>query len=672
MNLSGQATPPAGATGVVAVAAGGWHSLALRNIGVVVGWGQNGAGQATPPAVTGVVAIAGGGYHSLAVRSNGTVVGWGLNGSGQATAPAAATGVVAVAAGGYHSLALRSDGSVVAWGTNDYGQATPPPEATGVVAIAAGFYHSLALRSDGTVVGWGSNGSGQTNCPAGLTGVVAIAAGYQHSLALKSDGTVIGWGDDTYGQMNPPLGLGAVVTIAAGRYHSLTMSCAGGVPAVASATWTNANVSGNWSEASSWKPVGIPDYGASVIFGTAGVTAMVDNVSRTVGRIGFHRSGDFFVSASGGANLTITNGITVVSNVASDFTHTVSAPVLLGGSNTWSIIGNGILRVSGPVSGAHPIIKTGSGTLVFSGTNVFSGATIISNGTLAVTGAGLITNTASIDIASGARLDVSGRAGGNMTLVSGQTLKGGGTVQGNLVLADGAVLSPRGGSVGTLSFLNDLAVSNAAVLQYELGTNGDLTAVSSNLTLGGTLNITDTGGLDLGSYTLFTYGGVLSYNGLAIGNTPAGYAYSIDTGTVGQVRLNVSLPLSTFAQWQTAYFSSTSNPAAGSEADPDGDGMSNTDEFLAGTNPTNSLSGLRIISIVPRDNDVVIVWTTVGGRTNAVQATAGVVDGGYTAGFVDLSGLIIISGSGDTTTNYVDVGGVTNGPARYYRIRLVP
>jgi len=33
---------------------------------------------------------------------------------------------------------------------------------------------------------------------------------------------------------------------------------------------------------------------------------------------------------------------------------------------------------------------------------------------------------------------------------------------------------------------------------------------------------------------------------------------------------------------------------------------------------------------------------------------------------------MIMAGSGDVTTNYVDGGGATNKPSRYYRIRLVP
>ncbi|MGD0652577.1 MAG: hypothetical protein ABSA97_15795, partial [Verrucomicrobiia bacterium] len=92
----------------------------------------------------------------------------------------------------------------------------------------------------------------------------------------------------------------------------------------------------------------------------------------------------------------------------------------------------------------------------------------------------------------------------------------------------------------------------------------------------------------------------------------------------------------------------------------------------AGTNPTNSLSGLRIISAVRQTTDVVITWTTAGGRTNAVQAAAGDANGGYTTNFIDICDPINISGSGDATTNYVDVGGATNVPSRYYRVRLAP
>jgi len=46
--------------------------------------------------------------------------------------------------------------------------------------------------------------------------------------------------------------------------------------------------------------------------------------------------------------------------------------------------------------------------------------------------------------------------------------------------------------------------------------------------------------------------------------------------------------------------------------------------------------------------------------------------GDYSNNFADISGPIIINGNGDAITNYLDGGAATNGPSRYYRIRLVP
>ena len=47
-------------------------------------------------------------------------------------------------------------------------------------------------------------------------------------------------------------------------------------------------------------------------------------------------------------------------------------------------------------------------------------------------------------------------------------------------------------------------------------------------------------------------------------------------------------------------------------------------------------------------------------------------DGAYaTNGFADIFVVTNSAGPG-ITTNYLDVGGATNSPARYYRVRLVP
>jgi hypothetical protein len=176
-----------------------------------------------PAGVTGVTAIAAGLYHTVALKSDGTVVAWGDNAYGQTNVPAGVTDVRAVAAGGFHTVALKNDGTVVAWGDNAYGQTNVPAGLTGVTAIAAGYFHTVALKSGGTVVAWGDNTHGQTNVPAGLTNVTAIAAGVYHTVALKSDGTVVAWGDNYYGQTNVPAGLTNVTAIAAGYFHTVAL-----------------------------------------------------------------------------------------------------------------------------------------------------------------------------------------------------------------------------------------------------------------------------------------------------------------------------------------------------------------------------------------------------------------------------------------------------------------
>lgn len=275
----------------IAVSGGGWHSLALLSNGTVKAWGddswgQTGAGPGnmsvplpiSSSSLSGVVAIAAGLGHSLALLQNGTVKSWGRNHMGQLglgyttsnfwgvppaqqIPPSSLSNVTAIAAGWNHSLALLSNGTVMAWGDNNAGQlgigipaptymATTPVQIpasslSNVVAIAAGLSHSLALLANGTVMAWGGNGYGElgtgsttaawygstpVQIPASsLNNVVAIAAGSGLSLALLSNGTVKAWGRNEYGQ----LGLGHTVAqstpqqIPAGSLSNVTAIAAG-------------------------------------------------------------------------------------------------------------------------------------------------------------------------------------------------------------------------------------------------------------------------------------------------------------------------------------------------------------------------------------------------------------------------------------------------------------
>jgi hypothetical protein len=93
--------------------------------------------------------------------------------------------------------------------------------------------------------------------------------------------------------------------------------------------------------------------------------------------------------------------------------------------------------------------------------------------------------------------------------------------------------------------------------------------------------------------------------------------------------------------------------------DNDGDDLYDQADFDCGP-------PYRLISAVPEGANLRVTWETVGGRVDAVQASANVA-GGYT----DVSTFITNAGVGLKTNNFVEVGGGVND-ARFYRIRSKP
>ena len=242
--------------GIIAIAAGLKHAIALRKDGTVWAWGtrDEGAigdgetktlraiGPTQVPGLQGITQVAATRQHSLALRTDGKVMAWGLNHDGQlgngtrdnGWTPAEVTGldhVVGIAAGvagfGGNSFsgAVRDDGTVWLWGSGvagvmGNGLENPSPDdpggrillpvqvkgLTNVKTLSLGFGHAAVLLRDGTLRMWGHNGFGQLGqgtrneyyprpMPVkGITGVSAIYMDNMRSFAVRTDGSLWLWG----------------------------------------------------------------------------------------------------------------------------------------------------------------------------------------------------------------------------------------------------------------------------------------------------------------------------------------------------------------------------------------------------------------------------------------------------------------------------------------------
>jgi autotransporter-associated beta strand protein len=218
----------------------------------------------------------------------------------------------------------------------------------------------------------------------------------------------------------------------------------------------------------------------------------------TSGTINFNSGPSAITAGSQGSILNL-NG-NVVSTGTSKIARLNAAELapkarldLAGLERTFDVTGTlEVGAVGAPVEIANgSLTKTGPGSLILAGANTYQGETKINAGTLVLTGS--LSGTTIINVAAGAKFDVSG-VGGGYSLDSFQTLMGEGNIVGN-VLANG-VIGPGNGTFGILHF--EAALTLAGTADFEIGKIGpaivsDLAAVGTDLTYGGTLNVVATG-----------------------------------------------------------------------------------------------------------------------------------------------------------------------------------
>ena len=162
------------------IAAGGYHSLAIQIAGgiggKVVAWGagvtnssfQSEWGQSIVPANLGnCTRIAAGVFHSVALKADGIVAAWGAGTTnagifprfGQSMVPTnlgictdIAAGGAYIGSSGSHTLAIKSDKTINSWGANFNGQTDVPDVNSNWLQISAGGLHSAAIKTPTSIL----------------------------------------------------------------------------------------------------------------------------------------------------------------------------------------------------------------------------------------------------------------------------------------------------------------------------------------------------------------------------------------------------------------------------------------------------------------------------------------------------------------------------------------
>lgn len=186
----------------VQLTAGGHHTCALDTDGQVTCWGFDGGLDITavPDTLADPIELSAGYLFTCALPAAGdTPLCWGDNSAGQATPPGPMQGQLA--SGGAHACAVTDAGGATCWGRSTEGQTTPPPGVSGassLALLASGWLFSCAqVGADEAPVCWGHDSDGQSTGPPG-SALTAMALGQGFGVGvLALDGTLACWGRDT-------------------------------------------------------------------------------------------------------------------------------------------------------------------------------------------------------------------------------------------------------------------------------------------------------------------------------------------------------------------------------------------------------------------------------------------------------------------------------------------
>jgi fibronectin-binding autotransporter adhesin len=218
---------------------------------------------------------------------------------------------------------------------------------------------------------------------------------------------------------------------------------------------------------------------------------------------------------SGAAATTILNPTTakVIIGTMTKGKNASAQTIELSGTNTGNQV-TGAIADGTNAAQVISIAKSGTSTWTLAGDSTYTGGTTISGGTL------LVNNTTGSGTGTGA------------VTVNGGTLGGSGSISGAVTVNTGGTLAP-GASIESLDVAS-LLLNTGSILSMELGAPGtsDLINVTNSGGLdmeGGSVSLSNAGGMAAGTYTLIDYldsfSGSLTNLGTPTG--PAGFSYAL-------------------------------------------------------------------------------------------------------------------------------------------------
>ena len=115
--------------------------------------------------------------------------------------------------------------------------------------------------------------------------------------------------------------------------------------------------------------------------------------------------------------------------------------------------------------------------------------------------------------------------------------------------------------------------------------------------------------------------------------------------------------------FQRQYFAPFTSAAAAPGADPDGDGMNNASEYIAGTNPTDAASVLKMVSVSRTNTTNTVRWQSVTGKKYQAFYRTNIASGSWS----NLGSVVTAAG---TTSLQTDP--TATNTYRFYRVQVLP